>query len=214
MRGWRAVATLRTVRRPLAPGEGPSSGPWNSEHNQHPGAWPFSEDRALGQSTQRPDLTSNTSSLYLKQWFSTQAEEGQLTFPWRGRTHQNHPGTSENDSCHHLPVPGPAMLRGGHTPDPTGTFRSTLDRVSHPHLGVTLAEDTCDSPWLRDHSGGRLYHQGCPFNDRPLKWQICSAGSEFTPQPHSPGREQSECEESTRHTCKQTTEINKMRRVC
>lgn len=83
--------------------------------------------------------------------------------------HQNHPGTAENDSCHHLPVRDPAMLRGGHTPDPAGTFRSKLDRVSHPYLGVTLVEDGCESRWLRDHSRGRLYHWGCPFNNRPFK---------------------------------------------
>ena len=193
-------------------GECPSPGPWNSEHNQHPEAWLFSEDRALGQPTQRPDLTSNTSSLYLKQWFSTQAEGGQLTFPW-GRTHQNHPGTSANDSCHCLPVPDPAMLRDGHTPDPGQNFQVNTGQGVPPHLGVTLAEDGCESHWLRDHSGVRLHHLGCPSNDRPLKWRPCSVGSEVTentphPQPHSPGGE------NTRHTCKQTTEINKMRRVC
>ena len=31
------MAALRTVRRPLVPGEGPSPGPWNSEQNQQPG---------------------------------------------------------------------------------------------------------------------------------------------------------------------------------
>ena len=89
--GRKAVAALRTVRRPLVPGFSPGPGQWNSEHKKHPRAWPFSEDRALGQSSQKPDLTLNTFSLLSKAVILNTGRKGPAD-PSPGRIHQYHPG--------------------------------------------------------------------------------------------------------------------------